>query len=186
MKRFFRTFKPALICFVVLTLICGVIYPLILTGIAQIFPGKSTGSVITVTLADGTKKEYGSALIGQEFTKPEYLIGRPMEVSNFSPVSDEQKDLIKERTDWWHSFDPDNTADIPADLLTASGSGADPYISPAAAEYQAERIAKARNMGVDDVRNIIDKYTSGRLLGIWGEPYVNVLKVNLALDGLLK
>lgn len=181
-----KLLKPALICFGVMTLLCGVLYTAAVTGIAQlIFPNQANGSIITVTLKDGTQKEYGSELIAQEFTKPEYLIGRPPGVTNLSPVSDEQKKLVQERTDWWHSFDPDNTADIPMDLVTASGSGVDPNILPEAAEYQVGRIAKARNMEEDEVRHIIQTYTSGRFLGFIGEPAVNVLKVNLALDGLL-
>ncbi|MDU7337827.1 MAG: K(+)-transporting ATPase subunit C [Clostridium sp.] len=181
-----KLLKPALICFGVMTLLCGVLYTMAVTGIAQlVFPNQANGSVITVTLRDGTQKNYGSELIAQEFTKPEYLIGRPGGVSNLSPVSKEQKKLVQERTDWWHSFDPNNKADIPMDLVTASGSGVDPNISPAAAEYQVARIATARNMTEDEVRNIIKACTSGRFLGFIGESAVNVLKVNLALDGLI-
>jgi K+-transporting ATPase ATPase C chain len=128
---------------------------------------------------------YGSELLAQEFTRPEYLIGRPIGVTNLSPVSEEQKKLVQERIDWWHAFDPNNAAVIPMDLVTASGSGVDPNISPEAAEYQVIRIAMARNMEEDEVRSIIQTYTSGRFLGFIGEPAVNVLKVNLALDGLL-
>jgi len=124
-------------------------------------------------------------LIAQEFTKPEYLIGRPGGMSNLSPTSEEQATLVQERIDWWHSFDPDNTGDIPADLLLASGSGVDPNISPEAAEYQVARIARERSMEESDVRSIIETNTTGRLLGVFGEPVVNVLKVNLALDDLL-
>jgi K+-transporting ATPase ATPase C chain len=186
MTKAMKLLKPALVCFGVMTILCGVIYTAAVTGIAQlIFPNQANGSVITVTLKDGTQKEYGSELIAQEFTKPEYLIGRPTGVTNLSPVSEEQKKLVQERIDWWHSFDPDNTADIPMDLVTASGSGVDPNISPEAAEYQVSRIAKARNMEEDEVRRIIQTYTSRRFLGFIGEPAVNVLKVNLALDGLL-
>ena len=127
--------------------------PVVVTGIAQlVFPDQANGSIITVTLKDGTKKDYGSALIAQEFTKPEYLIGRPMGTTNLSPVSEKQKELVQERIDWWHAFDPENTADIPMDLVTASGSGVDPHISPEAAEYQVTRIAKARGMREDAVR----------------------------------
>jgi potassium-transporting ATPase KdpC subunit len=185
MNQVIKMLKPALISFVIMTILCGVIYPGVITGIAQAaFPKQANGSIITVTLNDGTKKEYGSALIAQEFSKPEYLIGRPMGVSNLSAVSKEQEKLVKERVAWWHSFDPANKADIPADLVTASGSGFDPNISPEAAEYQVARIAGERGIGEDAVRNIIKKYTNGRLLGFWGEPSVNVLKVNLTLDGL--
>lgn len=181
-----KALRPAVLCFVVMTILCGVIYPGIVTGIVQAaFPDKSNGSIITVTLKDGTKKDFGSALIAQEFTKPEYLIGRPAGTSNLSPVGEKQKKLVQERIDWWHSIDPDNKADIPMDLVTASGSGVDPNISPEAAEYQVARIARERKISEDAVRAIIKKYTTGRFLGFWGEPAVNVLKVNLALDGLL-
>jgi len=186
MKIFLKQFRPALMILLVMVLLCGVVYTGVMTGLAQlIFPGQANGSIITVILADGTKKEYGSALIAQEFTKPQYLVGRPMEVSNLAPSSEEQAALVQQRIDWWHSFDPENKADIPADLVTASGSGVDPYISPEAAEYQVARIAKARDMTEDAVRAVIDKYTTGRFLGFIGEPVVNVLKVNLALDGLI-
>lgn len=178
--------KPALICFCVMTVLCGILYTAAVTGIAQIiFPKQANGSMITVTLKDGSQKVYGSELIAQEFTKPEYLIGRPMGMSNLSPVGSEQKELVQERIDWWHSIDPENTAEIPMDLVTASGSGVDPDISPEAAQYQTARIAKERNMSEEDIKKIIKKYTTGPFLGIWGEPAVNVLKVNLALDGLL-
>lgn len=186
MKKTIKLIRPALMCFAVMTVLCGVLYTAAVTGISQLlFPKQANGSVITVTLKDGTQKEYGSALIAQEFTKPEYLIGRPSDVSNLSPVSEEQKQLVQERIEWWKSFNPQNTADIPMDLVTASGSGADPHISPEAAEFQVDRIAQTRGIPQDEVRNIIQKYTTGRFLGFIGEPAVNVLQVNLALDGLL-
>jgi len=186
MKKILKALRPALVCFFILTILCGIIYPGIVTGIAQVvFPDQANGSIITVTLKDGTKKDYGSALIAQEFTKTEYLIGRPMGITNLSPTSIEQETLVQDRIIWWHSFDLENKEDIPMDLVTASGSGVDPNISPVAAEYQVARIAKQRNISEDTVREIIDKYTTGRFLGFWGEAAVNVLKVNLALDGLL-
>ena len=187
MKTFIRQFRAAVICLLVMAVICGVIYTGIITGIAQlVFPHQANGSIITVMLEDAAlKKDYGSELIAQDFTKPQYLISRPMMVSNLSPVSEGQKELVQQRIDWWHSFDPDNKAAIPMDLITASGSGADPYISPAAAEYQVSRIAKVRNMSEGSVRAVISKYTTGRFLGFIGEPVVNVLQVNLALDGLI-
>ncbi|MEN6313158.1 MAG: K(+)-transporting ATPase subunit C [Clostridiaceae bacterium] len=185
-KKILRALKPAFLCFIIMTLLCGVIYPGIVTGIAQaVFPAQANGSIITVTMKDGRQVEYGSELITQEFTKPEYLIGRPTGTTNLSPVSEEQEALVQERISWWHSFDSENTADIPMDLVTASGSGVDPNISPEAAEYQIARIARERDMSEDAVRKIIEKYTTGRFLGFWGEPAVNVLRVNLALDGLL-
>jgi len=186
LRGFLRQLRPAAMLLLAMTLLCGVIYTGALTCIAQLaFPRQANGSVIAVTLKDGTKRDYGSALIAQEFTGPGYLIGRPMAVSNLSPVSAAQAELVRRRADRWRALEPGNSADIPADLVTASGSGADPYISPAAARYQAARIAKARNMSEADVLAIIDKYTSGRFLGFIGERGVNVLRVNLALDGLI-
>lgn len=186
MKRTLKALRPIITCFIIMTILCGIIYPSIITGIAQVvFPNQANGSIITVTLKDGTQKEYGSALIAQEFTKPEYLIGRPLGTSNLSPVSEEQRKLVEERINWWHSIDPKNTAKIPMDLVTASGSGVDPNITPEAAEYQVARIAKQRNMSETSVKKIINQYTTERLFGFWGEPAVNVLKVNLALDGLI-
>jgi K+-transporting ATPase ATPase C chain len=178
--------KPALVLFGVMTLLCGVVYPAAVTGIAQWwFPDRANGSLIAVTLADGTKAEYGSALIAQQFTKPEYLIGRPQGVTNLSPVSGEEHTLVTERIAWWHALDPENAAAIPMDLVTASGSGVDPNISPEAAEYQVARIARARGMDESVVRAAIARHTTGRFLGFLGEPTVNVLKVNLTLDGLI-
>jgi K+-transporting ATPase ATPase C chain len=186
MTKFMRTIKPALMMFGVMTLLCGVIYPAMVTGIAQWwFPHQANGSFIQVTMKDGAYVEYGSALIAQQFTKPEYLIGRPAGVTNLSPVSGEQRKLVEERIAWWRAFDPDNTADIPMDLVTASGSGVDPNLSPEAAEFQVRRIANARGIPEEAVRSAIGRFTTGRLLGFLGEPTVNVLKVNLALDGLI-
>jgi potassium-transporting ATPase KdpC subunit len=186
MKKLLRTLRPALICFFAMTILCGVFYPALVTGIAQIvFPKQANGSILTVTLKNGIKIDYGSALIAQKFTKPEYLIGRPMDISNLSPTSKEQKKLVLQRIAWWHSLDPQNKDKIPMDLVTASGSGVDPNISPEAAEYQVVRIAKIRNVDESHIRAIIKKYTTGRFLGFWGEPAVNVLKVNLSLDGLI-
>jgi K+-transporting ATPase ATPase C chain len=186
MVKFMRTMKPALILVGIMTLLCGVIYPVLVTGIVQWwFPRQANGSTITVALKDGPIVSYGSELIAQQFTKPEYLIGRSMGTTNLSPVSAEQEVLVKERIAWWRAFDPENSADIPMDLVTASGSGVDPNISPEAAKYQISRIAGTRGIPEDEVRGIIDKYTTGRFLGFLGEPAVNVLKVNLALDGLI-
>lgn len=187
MNQILRMLKPALLCFIIMTVLCGILYPGAVTGIAQaVFPARANGSIITVTLSDGTQKEYGSALIAQEFTKPEYLIGRPMGVTNLSPVGPEQKELVQGRIDWWHAFDPDNNVEIPADLVTASGSGLDPNVSPEAAEYQVPRIARERGISEDSVREIVKECTKGRFLGFWGDPSVNVLKVNLMLDGLIE
>lgn len=186
MKQTLKILKPALVCFLVMTVLCGIVYTGVVTGIGQLlFPYQANGSIVTVTLADGTQKSYGSELLAQTFTKPEYLIGRPSGTTNLSPVSDAQAALVKERIAWWQAFDPDNKSDIPVELVTASGSGIDPHISPEGAEYQVARIAKARGIPEVQVREIIARYTTGRFLGLFGEPAVNVLNVNLALDGLL-
>jgi len=186
-----KMIRPAVVCLIVMTLLCGIIYPLAITGAAHIFfPQAANGSIITVTLKDGTTKDYGSGLIAQTFTEPQYMIGRPNLTgssgpSNLSPASEMEKSLVQDRMDWLHELDPKNTADIPSDLVTVSGSGVDPNISPEAAEYQVNRISLERGIQEEEVRDIIDKYTTARLLGFWGEPAVNVLKVNLALDGFL-
>lgn len=186
MNKIIRILRPAILCIVVMTVLCGIIYPGIVTGVAQVvFSNQANGSIITITLKDGSKKDFGSQWIAQEFTKPEYLIGRPPGVTNLSPVSGEQRALVQQRIAWWHSLDPKNKKDIPMVLVTASGSGVDPNITPEAAEYQVARIARERGIGEAAVREIIHKHTSGRFLGFWGEPGVNLLKVNLALDNLL-
>jgi len=187
MSDIIKAVKPALLSLAVMTLLCGVIYTGVVTVFAQvIFPNRADGSIISVTLKDGTKKDYGSALIAQEFTDPKYLIGRPMGTTNLSPTSDQEKKLVEGRITWWHNLDPENTSPIPMDLVTASGSGVDPNISPEAAEYQIARIARVRGISQEKVRQIVSKYTTGRFLGFWGDPAVNVLKVNLALAGLIK
>jgi potassium-transporting ATPase KdpC subunit len=188
MSKVMRILKPAVICFLIMTILCGVIYTAAVTGVTQlVFPQQANGSVITVTLKDGTKKDYGSALIAQTFTKSQYLIGRPDSGSatNLSAASDAETAAVKKRVAWLHSLDPTNKTAIPMDLVTASGSGVDPDISPEAADYQVARIARVRHMSQDAVKTIVSEYTTGRLLGFIGEPAVNVLKVNLALDGLL-
>jgi len=178
MKTFLRAFRPVLVSFAALSLLFGVAYTGLVTGIAQLaFANKANGSIIA--------NDRGSALIAQEFTKAEYLIGRPAGTSNLSPVSEKQRSLVLERTAYWRALDPLNTSVIPADLLTASGSGVDPNISPEAAEYQVERIARSRGVSEDAVRDAIARNTEGRFLGVFGERSVNVLKVNLSLDGLL-
>lgn len=183
MKKVWNLLRPAIAGLLVFTVICGVLYTGAVTGIAQLlFPQKANGSVIEITKADGTTLAVGSALIGQEFTQAKYLIGRPMVATNLSPVGAEQKELVAVRTAWWQQLDPANNALIPQELVLGSGSGADPNISPAAADYQAARIAKARGMTEAAVRDIITSNTTQRLLGIWGEPAVNILQVNLALD----
>lgn len=187
MNVFIKAIKPALLCFLCLTLICGIMYTGLVTVIAQlVFPDKANGSVIRVTLSNGTIAEYGSELIAQEFSHAEYLIGRPTGTSNLSSVSKEEAGLVQKRIQWLKLLDPDNNQVIPQELVTASGSGVDPYISPDAAEYQVSRIARIRGISESQVSVIIIRYTTQSFLGLWGEDGVNVLKVNLALDGLLK
>ena len=193
--------KKAFICIIVFTVICGLVYPLVVTGISQVlFKDKANGSIIEV---DG--KKYGSVLLAQQFTGDEYLWGRIMNIdtetftdddgnalmyatpSNLSPASEEYEALVKERVERIRKTNPTVKEEaIPVDLVTCSGSGLDPHISVAAAQYQVERIAKARNLDTEEVEEIIDKYTKGRMLGIFGEEVVNVLEVNLALDGILE
>ena len=186
MRKIIKALSPAIACLFIMTILCGVVYPGVVTAVAQAaFPNQANGSTLTVQLKDGTTAVYGSALLAQEFSKPEYMIGRPNGTTNLSPTGSEQEKLVQQRIDWWQAFDPGNTADIPMDLVTASGSGVDPNISPEAAEYQVARIAKERSISEKTVREIIKRCTSGRFLSFWGEPAVNVLKVNLSLDGLL-
>lgn len=186
MKKIINEFRPAIICVLIFTILCGVLYTGVITGIAQVFfHNKANASIITISLKDGADIKIGSELIAQEFTKKEYLIGRPLGTSNLSTSSKELRQIVEERISWWHNFDPDNAADIPMDLVYASGSGVDPNISVEAARYQVRRIAEARGVSEKAVEDIITRYTTGRFLGIFGEPTVNVLKVNLALDGKL-
>ncbi|MCL2322523.1 MAG: potassium-transporting ATPase subunit C [Oscillospiraceae bacterium] len=186
MKNILKLLRPAFLCFMIMTLICGVVYTGVVTGIAQVFfRDKANGSIITVTLNDGTKKDFGSSLLEQEFKDPKYLIGRPMGTTNLSPNSKGEENTVNERISFLKGLDPGNNAPIPIDLVTSSGSGVDPYISIEAAMYQVPRIARVRGMNENDVKSIIDKYTVNRFLGFIGEPGVNVLKVNLALDNLL-
>ena len=193
-------FPKALGIFIIFTLICGVVYTGVVTGIAQlIFPKQANGSIIEI---DG--KKYGSELLGQQYTDDAHMWGRIMNIdvstftdengkmlmysapSNLTPASEEYAELVGERVEKLRAANPDmDEAAVPVDLVTCSGSGLDPHISPAAAEYQVARIAKANDMSEDSVREIIDKCTSGRFLGIFGEKTVNVLKVNLMLDGIL-
>jgi len=190
--------RPAITILVLLTIITGVIYPLVVTGIAQVvFPGQANGSLIVI---DG--KTYGSELIGQQFDNPNYFWGRlsatgdfPYNAfndetltassgSNYGPLNPALMDMVQARIDALKAADPGNTALIPADLVTASGSGLDPHISIAAALYQVHRVATARGLAEAQVRALVDQYTEARQFGFLGEPRVNVLKLNLALDDL--
>jgi potassium-transporting ATPase KdpC subunit len=182
--------RPALVLFVGLTVLCGVIYPLAVTGIGKaVFPDQAAGSLI---MHNG--KLIGSRLIGQEFSAPEYFWGRlsatsPMPYnaqssggSNFGPSNPALIDAVKGRVDALKAADPGNTLPIPVDLVTASASGLDPEISLAAAYYQAGRVARERKLSVDTVRSLITSLQLQRSLGFLGEPRVNVMALNLALD----
>ena len=187
-------FRPALTLFVLLSIVTGIVYPVAVTGIAKVlFPEAAEGSLI---VENG--KLVGSRLIGQNFTDPKYFWGRPSATgpmpynagassgSNQGPLNPALKDAVRARIDALKASDPTQTAPIPADLVTASGSGLDPQISPAAAHWQAPRIARIRNLSVAEVNKLIDAHTEGRQFGLLGEPRVNVLPLNLALDGLGK
>src|ERR1700693_4784983 len=182
--------RPALLILVVLTLVTGVAYPLLVTGIAQaIFPSPAQGRLI---IKDG--EVVGAALIGQPFDAPKYFWSRPSATSpfadnagsssgsNLSPTNPDLVKTVQGRVDALRAADPGNTAPVPVDLVTASGSGLDPHISPAAALYQVPRVAKARNLDPEAVRAMVERHTEGRFLGFLGEPRVNVLALNLALD----
>lgn len=201
MATFWKVTGKALIFLLAMTILCGVVYPLAVTGIAQaIFPWQANGSLIEV---NGVV--YGSELIGQQFTAPNHLWGRPMSVdagsfsgesgaplaygwaSNKSPAGEEQAGVYAQRVEAIRKAHPEmGDSPVPVDLVTMSGSGLDPEISPEAAEYQVKRIAANTGKSEDEVRKVIARYTKGRFLGVFGEPRVNVLKVNLALDGILK
>ena len=183
----------------VMTLLCGVVYTLLVTAIAQVlFPVQANGSVIEVK-----GQKYGCALLGQPFRDPAHLWGRAMQLdtgtfkdesgkpllyaapSNLSPAGPQYQARIAERVQAMRAANPAAGEEVPEDLVTGSGSGLDPDISPAAALYQVPRIAAASGRSEAQVRGIIERYTEGRFLGVFGEPRVHVLKVNLALDGIL-
>jgi K+-transporting ATPase ATPase C chain len=187
----FATFRTALVLLLLLTLVTGVIYPLAITGVAQtIFPHAANGSLIA---RDG--KTIGSELIGQEFTDARYFSGRPSATgpvpynaasstgSNLGPTNPAQLDAVKGRVERWLKDVPGKSS-VPVDLVMASASGLDPHVSPAAALFQAERVATARQLSVEKVRQLIQESIEPRMLGVLGEPRVNVLKLNLALDQL--
>jgi K+-transporting ATPase ATPase C chain len=177
---------------VVLTLLTGGIYPSIVTGIsALLFPAQAGGSLLV-----SGNSVLGSRLIGQAFSGPHYFWSRPSATgpvpyngaissgSNLGPTNPAQLDAVKGRVEALRAADPDNTAPVPVDLVTASGSGLDPEISPAAAEYQVGRVARARGLPEDQVRALMQQFTRGRQFGILGEPGVTVLMLNLALDSV--
>jgi K+-transporting ATPase ATPase C chain len=182
--------RPAIVLLGLLTLVTGVAYPLLVTGIAQaVFPHQAGGSLIV-----RNAKAVGSSLIGQPFDDPKYFWGRlsvtaPFAYnavasagSNLGPLNPALHAAAKARIDASRAADPGNPAPIPVDLVTASGSGLDPHISPAAALYQARRVAKARGLAEEKVRLLVEAHVEDRQLGLLGEPRVNVLRLNLALD----
>ena len=182
--------RPAVTLLLLMTVLLGVVYPVVITGIARVaFPTQASGSLI---MKDG--KAVGSTLIGQNFTAPKYFWGRPSATgnapyngtassgSNLGPLNSALTDAIKGRIDALRAADPGNTAPVPVDLVTASGSGLDPEISEAAAQYQLARVARVRGLTTEKVQKLIDAHTQGRLLGFLGEPRVNVLELNMALD----
>jgi K+-transporting ATPase ATPase C chain len=184
--------RPAVVLFLILTAVTGVAYPLVVTGIAQVvFPVQAGGSLL---VKDG--KAVGSRLIGQSFSDPKYFWSRPSATSpqpyngvassgsNLGPLNPALTDAVKSRIDALHAADPTNTAPIPVDLVTASASGLDPEISVAAAEYQSTRVARVRSLTPDAVHALIASHARGKVLGVIGEPRVNVLELNLALDNL--
>jgi K+-transporting ATPase ATPase C chain len=188
----FSLLRQAVSVFLALTLITGVVYPLVMTGVAQVvFPHQANGSLIE---RDG--KVVGSQLIGQQFDDPKYFWSRPSATgpmpynaaastgSNFGPTNPAQLEAVRGRVESMQKANPDQTGPVPVDLVTASGSGLDPHITPAAAEYQVARVAKVRNLKLETVHELVATHTEGRQLGILGEPTVNVLELNLALDSL--
>ena len=182
--------RPALVVFLALTLVTGFVYPLAVTGIAQLaFRDAADGSILAV---DG--KAVGSSLIGQPFSAPKYFWSRPSATtpqpynggssggSNLGPSNPALVDLVRSRVEALRAADPGNTAPVPVDLVTASASGLDPHISLAAAEWQIGRVARARGVAPDRVRELVATHAERPLLGLLGEPRVNVLALNLALD----
>ena len=184
--------RPAIVSLLVFTLITGAVYPLVVTGIGQLlFPQQANGSLL---VAAG--KPVGSELIGQTFSDPKYFWGRPSATSpypynaaassgsNQGPLNPALAEAVEGRIKALKEADPDNKMPVPVDLVTASGSGLDPHVSPAAAEFQLTRVAKARSMTPERIHTLVAENTEGRQLGVLGEPRVNVLKLNLALDGV--
>lgn len=186
--------KPAILMLLFFTMLTGVAYPLAVTFIAQIvFPSQANGSLL-----GSDEQPLGSELIGQAFSRPEYFWGRPSATSpasynggassgsNQGPTNPALIDAIQARIKALRDADPSHLEAVPADLVTASASGLDPHISPAAASYQISRVALARHMSADSVHELVERYTEPRQWGVLGEPRVNVLKLNLALDQHLK
>ena len=181
--------RPALTLFVLLSLVTGLAYPLAVTGLAQtLFPHQANGSLV----------EHGSELIGQAFSDPGHFWSRPSATapepynaansggSNLAPTAPALVDAVKARIAALRAADPGNTGPVPVDIVTTSGSGLDPHISRAAADYQLARVARVRGLPVEKVRALVDEHTEGRRFGFLGEPRVNVLALNLALDALAR
>lgn len=184
--------RPAITLFILLSLVTGVAYPLLTTGLGQtLFPSQAAGSLVEV---EG--KLVGSALIGQNFTDPRYFWGRPSATgpepynaaassgSNLGPLNPVLKQQVEERVQALRDADPGNDKPVPVDLVTASASGLDPHISPAAAAFQLPRVARLRSLSEQQVQTLVADNTEGRQWGLFGEPRVNVLLLNLALDQL--
>jgi len=182
--------RAAIVSLALFTVVTGLLYPVLVTAIAQVaFPHRANGSLI---LTDG--KPVGSELIGQPFDDPKYFWGRPSATSlfpynagassgsNLGPTNPALTEAVKGRVEALRAADPGNTAPVPVDLVTASGSGLDPHLSPAAALYQVSRVARMRKMEPEAVQRLVEQHTEDRQLGLLGERRVNVLKVNLALD----
>lgn len=191
--RTFALVRPALSLLILLTVVTGVAYPLAVTGLAQaLFPRQANGSLV---LRDG--QPVGSNLIGQSFSDAKYFWGRPSATapmpdngtasggSNLGPSNPALTDAARQRIAALHAADPGNTQPVPVDLVSASGSGLDPEISPAAADYQLDRVARSRGLSPQRVRELVAANTTGRQFGLLGEPRVNVLLLNLALDRIV-
>jgi len=194
-----RLLLQSVLCLAVLTILTGLVYPLVVTGVAEVaFPHQAHGSLIT---HDG--RTVGSHLIGQAFSDPRYFWSRPSATtdanskplpynagssggSNLGPINPDLGKQVKERVEALRAADPGNTQPVPVDLVTASGSGLDPDISPAAAEFQAPRVARARGLAESAVRDLVRQHSREWFLGVLGEPRVNVLELNLALDALAR
>jgi K+-transporting ATPase ATPase C chain len=184
--------RPAIVLFLIMTAITGIAYPLVVTGIAQlVFPDQAGGSLV---MKGGNA--VGSWLIGQNFSDPKYFWSRPSATSpqpyngtgstasNLGPLNPALMDGIKKNIDALHAADPSNTGPVPVDLVTASGSGLDPELSLAGARYQVARVAQVRGLSQPAVQRLVDSHARGKWLGLLGEPRVNVLELNLALDDL--
>ena len=187
-----RQIRSSLGMLLVMTVLTGLVYPFVVTGLAQaLFPHRANGSLLE---RDG--KLVGSVLIGQPFDEAGYFWSRPSATSplpynagssggsNLGPTNPALKDAVRARVATLRAADPENQSPVPVDLVTSSASGLDPHISPAAAEYQVHRVAKARGIGEDRLRQLVAEHTQGRTLGLLGEPRVNVVELNLALDRL--